>query len=224
MNILAAGASARAAPSAAAMYLLPQTPAQAVASRRCFARLKPTADQLTAFQKQLTELHRHLDPTQRKKHGEKHISTFLERADEAPVHPDAPVRYGNSKGDRDLVLHFGDTAASPVGLIMEVKGSKNTREMLAPDGPQPARPFRGQCFYLQDQAANGGRAEPPHRLEMAPGGTSLMPATSCACSWPTRRFTSNKFKQGPAECQNRLLLRPRGRQARARPGRGCNAP
>ena len=38
----------------------------------------------------------------------------------------------NSKGNRDLVLHFGDSATSPVGVLVEVKGNKNTVEMLAP--------------------------------------------------------------------------------------------
>ncbi|OGX91412.1 type IIG restriction enzyme/methyltransferase [Hymenobacter coccineus] len=149
------------------LALLPQTPAQAVAADAALRRLQPTADQLAAFQKQLAELHRHLDPTQREKHGEKHIITFLERVTGPPVHPDAPVRYGNSKGDRDLVLHFGDTAASPVGLIMEVKGSKNTREMLAPDGLNRKAFQELVYYYCEDQAA--GEAAELSRLIVTTG-------------------------------------------------------
>lgn len=112
------------------LTLAARTPADAVKADAALRRLQPTPDQLTAFAKELAELLRHLDPTQREKHGEKHISSFLEKVTGPPLHPDAPARYGNSKGNRDLVLHFGDAADTPVGLIMEVKGSKNTGEML----------------------------------------------------------------------------------------------
>ena len=134
------------------------SPAQAVAADSTLRRLKPTTGQLAEFRKQLAELLKHLDPTQREKHGEKHITAFLEHATGPGLHADAPVRYVNSKGNRDLVLHFGDSATSPVGVLVEVKGNKNTVEMLAP-GDLNRKAFQELIYYYCEDEAAGEAAE-----------------------------------------------------------------
>ncbi|GAA4506579.1 TaqI-like C-terminal specificity domain-containing protein [Hymenobacter ginsengisoli] len=101
---------------------------------------------------------KHLDPTQREKHGEKHITAFLEHATGPGLHTNASTRYVNSKGNRDLVLHFGDSAASPVGVLVEVKGNKNTAEMLAP-GDLNRKAFQELVYYYCEDEAIGEAAE-----------------------------------------------------------------
>ena len=59
------------------LALTTRTPAQTVAADATLRRLKPTTDQLAAFQKQLAKLLRHLDPTKIERHGETHILNFL---------------------------------------------------------------------------------------------------------------------------------------------------
>jgi adenine-specific DNA-methyltransferase len=134
------------------------SPSQAVAADSTLRRLKPTTGQLTEFRKQLAELLKHLDPTQREKHGEKHITAFLEQATGPSLHAEASARYVNSKGNRDLVLHFGDSAASPVGVLVEVKGNKNTTEMLAP-GDLNRKAFQELIYYYCEDEATGEAAE-----------------------------------------------------------------
>lgn len=73
---------------------------------------------------------RHLAPTKIERYGEAHILAFL-RLVSKPA--EGGSRYGNVNGKRDLVLHLGDTADTLVAVVLEVKGHKNPKEMLAPD-------------------------------------------------------------------------------------------
>lgn len=61
------------------------------------------------------------------------------------------TRYGNVKDKRDLVLHLGDTADSPVGVVLEVKGPKNPKEMLAPDDLNRKALHQLLLYYLEDR-------------------------------------------------------------------------
>ena len=96
-----------------------RTPDAATAALR---RLCPTAAQLINLKGHLAEMLRHLDPTKIERHGKIHILDFLR----AVTRPDeGGSRYGNVHNKRDLVLQFGDTADTPVAVVLEVKGSKN---------------------------------------------------------------------------------------------------
>ena len=143
------------------------TPAQTVAADAALRRLKPTADQLATFQKQLAKLFKHLDPTKIERHGETHILDFLRDTTPALGPGPAAERYGNVNGKRDLALHLGDTAASPVGVIIEVKGPKNPQEMLAP-GDLNRKAFQQLLlYYLEDRADD--RADDFRRLVVTTG-------------------------------------------------------
>ncbi len=143
------------------------TPAQTVAADAALRRLKPTADQLTAFQKQLTKLLKHLDPTKIERHGETHILDFLRDTTPALGAGPAAERYGNVNGKRDLALHLGDTAASPVGVIIEVKGPKNPQEMLAPADLNRKAFQQLLLYYLEDRSDD--RADDFRRLMVTTG-------------------------------------------------------
>jgi adenine-specific DNA-methyltransferase len=127
--------------------LLPKllTPDQATTHLR---RLRPTAAQLGDFQGHLAEMLRHLDPTKIERHGETHILDFL-RAVTRPA--EGGSRYGNVHNKRDLVLHLGDTANSPVAVVLEVKGPKNPKEMLAPDDLNRKAFQQLLLYYLEDR-------------------------------------------------------------------------
>ena len=111
-------------------------------------RLRPSAAQLADFKGHLAEMLRHLDPTKIERHGETHILDFLRLV----TRPDeGGSRYGNVHNKRDLVLHLGDTAASPVGVVLEVKGPKNPKEMLAPDDLNRKAMQQLLLYYLEDR-------------------------------------------------------------------------
>ncbi|WP_245318673.1 DUF7149 domain-containing protein [Hymenobacter elongatus] len=111
-------------------------------------RLKPTPEQLAEFRGHLAEMFRHLDPNKIERHGETHILDFL-RSVSRPA--EGGTRYGNVHGKRDLVLHLGDTADSPVGVVLEVKGPKNPKEMLAPDDLNRKALHQLLLYYLEDR-------------------------------------------------------------------------
>ncbi len=127
--------------------LLPRllTPDAATAGLR---RLKPSPEQLTEFRAHLAEMLKHLDPNKIERHGETHILDFL-RAVSRPA--EGGSRYGNVHNKRDLVLHLGDTADSPVAVVLEVKGPKNPGEMLAPDDLNRKAMQQLLLYYLEDR-------------------------------------------------------------------------
>ena len=137
------------------------SPADATAGLR---RLKPTAEQLTGFRGHLEEMLRHLDPTKIERHGETHILDFLRHVSRPA---EGGARYGNVKGKRDLVLHLGDTADSPVGVVLEVKGPKNPKEMLAPDDLNRKAFQQLLLYYLEDRTDD--RADDFRRLIVTTG-------------------------------------------------------
>ena len=111
-------------------------------------RLRPTPEQLTKFRGHLAEMLRHLDPNKIERHAETHILNFL-----LAVTPlaEGGARYGNVHNKRDLVLHLGDTADSPVAVVLEVKGPKNPGEMLAPDDLNRKAMQQLLLYYLEDR-------------------------------------------------------------------------
>ena len=127
--------------------LLPRllTPDLATASLR---RLRPSAAQLTDFRGHLAEMLRHLDPTKIERHAETHVLNFLLAATRPA---EGGSRYGNVNGKRDLVLHLGDTADTPVAVVLEVKGPKNPKEMLAPDDLNRKAMQQLLLYYLEDR-------------------------------------------------------------------------
>ena len=92
---------------------------------------------------------RHLDPTKIERHSETHILNFLLAATKPAG---AGSRYGNVNGKRDLVLHLGETADTPVAVVLEVKGPKNPAEMLIPDDLNRKAFQQLLLYYLEDRS------------------------------------------------------------------------
>ncbi len=91
---------------------------------------------------------RHLDPQKIERHGETHILDFL-RVVSKPA--EGGSRYGNVHNKRDLVLHLGETADTPVAVVLEVKGPKNSAEMLAPHDLNRKALHQLLLYYLEDR-------------------------------------------------------------------------
>ena len=92
---------------------------------------------------------RHLDPTKIERHSETHILNFLLAATKPAG---AGSRYGNVNGKRDLVLHLGETADTPVAVVLEVKGPKNPAEMLTPEDLNRKAFQQLLLYYLEDRS------------------------------------------------------------------------
>ena len=107
---------------------------------------------------------RHLDPTKIERHSETHILNFLL----AVTRPsEGGSRYGNVHNKRDLVLHLGETAETPVAVVLEVKGPKNSKEMLAPDDLNRKAMQQLLLYYLEDRTDE--RADDFRRLIVTTG-------------------------------------------------------
>ena len=111
-------------------------------------RLRPTATQLADFNGHLAEMLRYLDPQKIERHAETHILNFLIAVSKPAG---AASRYGNVNGKRDLVLHLGDTADTPVAVVLEVKGPKNPGEMLTPEDLNRKAFQQLLLYYLEDR-------------------------------------------------------------------------
>jgi hypothetical protein len=70
-------------------------------------------------------------------------------------------------GKRDLALHLGDTAASPVGVIIEVKGPRNPGGMLTPTDLNRKAFQQLLLYYLEDRTDE--RADDFRRLVVTTG-------------------------------------------------------
>ena len=127
-------------------------------------RLRPTATQLADFNGHLAEMLRHLDPQKIERHAETHILNFLIAVSKPAG---AASRYGNVNGKRDLVLHLGDTADTPVAVVLEVKGPKNPGEMLTPDDLNSKAFQQLLLYYLEDRSDD--RADDFKRLVVTTG-------------------------------------------------------
>jgi len=77
-----------------------------------------------------------------------HILDFL-RAVSKPA--EGGARYGNVHGKRDLVLHLGNTADSLVGVVLEVKKPKNSKERLASDDLNRKALRQLLLYYLENR-------------------------------------------------------------------------
>ena len=91
---------------------------------------------------------KHLGPTKIERHGETHILDFLRQVTRPA---EGGSHYGNVHNKRDLVLHLGDTADTPVAVVLEVKGPKNPKEMLAPDDLNRKAMLLLLLYYLEDR-------------------------------------------------------------------------
>ncbi len=94
------------------------------ALNKAFLKVKPNRNEIEVFKTQLAVLLDHTNDTESEEFHKNLVSDFLKNTYYAPNH------FINTKGRNDLVIHDGETAHSPVGVIIETKKPTNKAEML----------------------------------------------------------------------------------------------
>ena len=97
------------------------------ALNKAFLKVKPNRADMEAFKAALSTLFDRIDPTESEEFHKNLLSDLLKHTGFAPD------RFINTKGRNDLVIHNGNDAKSPVGVILEVKSPSNTAEMPTRD-------------------------------------------------------------------------------------------
>ena len=85
------------------------------ALNKAFLKVKPNREDIETFKVQLATLLDHTNDTESEEFHKNLVSDFLKNTYYAPHH------FINTKGRNDLVIHKGETAHSPVGVIIEAK-------------------------------------------------------------------------------------------------------
>jgi len=89
-----------------------------------FRKVKPSRAAIEVFKTNLTELLDRRNLIESEEFHKNLVIDFLKKTYYDPAY------FTNTKGRNDLVIHNGDKASSPVGVILEVKRPTNKAEML----------------------------------------------------------------------------------------------
>lgn len=89
-----------------------------------FRKVKPSRAAIEVFKTNLTELLDRRNLIESEEFHKNLVIDFLKKTYYDPAY------FINTKGRNDLVIHNGDKASSPVGVILEVKRPTNKAEML----------------------------------------------------------------------------------------------
>ncbi len=93
------------------------------ALNKAFLKVKPNRGEIEVFKKNLIKLLDHANDTESEEFHKNLLSDFLKETWYKPNH------FINTKGRNDLVIHNGQDASSPVGVIIEAKKPTNRGEM-----------------------------------------------------------------------------------------------
>lgn len=96
------------------------------ALNKAFLKLKPNRTEIDGFKANLIQLLDRINETESEEFHKNLVSDFLKKTFYEPHH------FINTKGRNDLVIHNGDKADSPVGVILEAKKPTNKWEMVRP--------------------------------------------------------------------------------------------
>jgi tRNA1(Val) A37 N6-methylase TrmN6 len=104
------------------------------ALNKAFLKVKPNRTEIEIFKTNLVQLLDRINDSESEEFHKNLVSDFLKKTYYDPNH------FINTKGRNDLVIHNENVAASPVGVILEVKKPTNKSEMIKPlaagDGPE----------------------------------------------------------------------------------------
>jgi adenine-specific DNA-methyltransferase len=105
------------------MKLINIKPKQAL--NKAFLKVKPVRKEIETFKTNLTELLDRTNDTESEEFHKNLVSDFLKKTYYEPNF------YINTKGRQDLVIHNGNKAKDPVGVILETKKPTNKNEMVS---------------------------------------------------------------------------------------------
>jgi hypothetical protein len=93
------------------------------ALNKAFLKVKPSRPDMERFKAGLSTLLDHVNPAESEEFHKNLLTDFLRKTGYDPRY------FINTKGRNDLVIHNGDSAKSPVGVIIEAKNPSNQNEM-----------------------------------------------------------------------------------------------
>ncbi len=132
------------------MRLILQKPRKAL--NGAYLKLKPNRSDIETFKFHLTQLLERINEKESEEHLKNLISDFLKK-----VYYD-PDYFINTKGRNDLVVHNGNNAQSPVGVIIEAKKFGNKSEMISKDNIN-AKAFQELILYYLRERISGKNIE-----------------------------------------------------------------
>jgi tRNA1(Val) A37 N6-methylase TrmN6 len=112
---------------------------------KAFLKVKPNRTDIERFKANLIQL---LDRTNDSESEEFHknlVSDFLKKTYYDPAY------FINTKGRKDLVIHNGNNAASPVGVIIEAKKPTNKAEMVTTEKLNAKAFHELMLYYLEER-------------------------------------------------------------------------
>lgn len=94
------------------------------ALNKAFLKVKPNRTEIEGFKSHLIQLLDHINDDESEEFHKNLVIDFLKKTYYDPHH------FVNTKGRNDLVIHNGDKASTPVGVIVEAKKPTNRAEMV----------------------------------------------------------------------------------------------
>lgn len=97
------------------------------ALNKAFLKVNPARPKMERFKNGLCTLLDRINPEESEEFHKNLLSDFLKKTGFDPRY------FINTKGRNDLVIHNGDSAKTPVGVIIEAKNPANQGEMMRLD-------------------------------------------------------------------------------------------
>ncbi|MCC5851070.1 MAG: Eco57I restriction-modification methylase domain-containing protein [Verrucomicrobia bacterium] len=115
------------------------------ALNKAFLKVKPNRADMEGFKAALATLFDGVDPAESEEFHKNLLSDLLKHTGFAPDH------FINTKGRNDLVIHNGNDAKTPVGVILEVKSPANAAEMPTRDKLNTKALQELLLYYLRER-------------------------------------------------------------------------
>jgi len=118
------------------------------ALNKAFLKVKPNRSDMERFKAGLSTLMDHVNPAESEEFHKNLLTDFLRKTGYDPSY------FINTKGRNDLVIHNGDSAKAPVGVIIEAKNPSNQNEMLRLDRINVKAMQELLLYYLRERITN----------------------------------------------------------------------
>jgi hypothetical protein len=112
-----------------------------------FLKLKPHRDEIEDFKANLLQLIGHINEAESEEFHKNLVQDFLKKTYYDPDH------FINTKDRKDLVIHTGKKADSPVGVIIEAKSPTNKYEMCSKDSINVKALQELLLYYLRERVS-----------------------------------------------------------------------
>src|SRR6185312_14457286 len=115
------------------------------ALNKAFLKVKPNRTDIERFKGNLIQLLDRTNDTESEEFHKNLVSDFLKKTYYDPAY------FINTKGRKDLVIHNGNNAASPVGVIIEAKKPTNKGEMVTTEKLNAKAFHELMLYYLEER-------------------------------------------------------------------------